>query len=330
MKRREFITALGGAAAWPLAARAQQPVRMPRIGFLLSGPESDPARQSYISAFRDGLAALGWTAGRNLQIDYVWNLDSLDMARAATADMLRLKPDVLLVAGSVILAAAQQATTTIPIVFATVSEPVLQGFVASLAKPGGNITGFTNLEPSFGSKWLELLKELAPRLTHVAVVFNPKVSPIAEAYANAIVAAAPNFGMRAVAAGVLDPAGIEAAMADHLGRKPDGGLIIPPDNFTSTHHKLLIELADRYRTPLVGWTRYFAVEGGLASYGAYVPDMYLRAASTDAAHRLQPGGLSPVGGDRLERAFSRVSAFSLFRAAALHGRVFPLLVPSLH
>jgi putative ABC transport system substrate-binding protein len=214
-----------------------------------------------------------------LQIDYVWNVDSPDMARAATADMLRLKPDVLLVAGSVILAGAQQATTTTPIVFATVSEPVLQGFVASLAKPGGNITGFTNLEPSFGSKWLELLKELAPRLTHVAVVFNPKVSPIAEAYANAIVAAAPNFGLRAVAAGVLDPAEIDAAMADHFGRKPDGGLIIPPDNFTSTHHKLLIELADRYRTPLVGWTRYFAVEGGLASYGAYVPDMYLRAAS---------------------------------------------------
>jgi putative tryptophan/tyrosine transport system substrate-binding protein len=278
MKRREFITALGGAAAWSSAARAQQPVRMPRIGVLLSGPESDPARQSYISAFRDGLAALGWTAGRNLQIDYVWNVDSPDMARAAIADMLRLKPDVLLVAGSVILTGAQQATTTTPIVFATVSEPVLQGFVASLAKPGGNITGFTNLEPSFGSKWLELLKELAPELTHVAVVFNPKVSPIAEAYANAIVAAAPNFGLRAVAAGVLDPAEIDAAMAD-LGREPDGGLVVPPDNFTSTHHKRLIELADRHRTPLVGWTRYWAVEGGLASYGAYVPDMFLRAAS---------------------------------------------------
>jgi putative tryptophan/tyrosine transport system substrate-binding protein len=194
MRRRDFVKLLGSAAACPLAAQAQQPVRMPRIGVLFSGPESDPARQSYVSAFRDGLAALGWTTGRNLQIDYVWNVDSPDMARAVTADMLRLKPDVLLVAGSVILTGAQQATTTTPIVFATVSEPVLQGFVASLAKPGGNITGFTNLEPFFGPKWLELLKEIAPRLTHVAVVFNPKVSPIAEAYANAIVAAAPNFG----------------------------------------------------------------------------------------------------------------------------------------
>jgi putative ABC transport system substrate-binding protein len=277
MRRREFIGLVGGAAAWPVAASAQQSVRMPRVGFLLSGPESDPARQSYVKAFRDGLAALGWTVGRNLQIDYVWNVDSTDMARAATADMIRQKTDVLMVAGSVILAGAQQATTTTPIVFATVSEPVLQGFVASLAKPGGNITGFTNLEPSFGSKWLELLKEFAPQLTHVAVVFNPKVSPIAESYAKAIVAAAPNFGLRAVSAGVLTPSEIDAAMAD-LGREPDGAVVIPPDNFTSTHHKRLIELAEWHRTPLVSWTRYWAVEGALSSYGAYVPDMFLRAA----------------------------------------------------
>lgn len=278
MRRREFVTLVGGAVAWPLAARAQQPAKMPRVGFLLSGPESDPARQSYVKEFREGLAALGWTAGRNVQIDYVWNVDTVDMARTATAELVRQKADVLVTAGAVVLTGAQQATTTTPVVFATVSEPVLQGFVASLAKPGGNITGFTNLEPTFGPKWLELLKEIAPRLAHVAIVFNPKVSPIAEIYAKAIAGAAPDLGLRSVVAPVLDPAEIDGAMTER-GREPHGGVVIPPDNFTSTHYKQLIGLAAKYRMPLVGWTRYWALGGALASYGADVPDMYRRAAS---------------------------------------------------
>jgi putative tryptophan/tyrosine transport system substrate-binding protein len=280
MRRREFITLLGGAVAtWPLAARAQQPERMRRVGVLMAGPNSDSERQSYVAAFREGLAKLGWTAGRNLQIDYAWDANSPEMARAAAAEMiLRLAPDVILATSTPVLSGARQANGMIPIVFTAVSEPVAQGFVASLARPGGNITGFTNLEPPLGAKWLELLKEIFPHLTRVTTMFNPQATPISEAFARSVANAAPKFAVQAITATLHDAAEIEAAMM-MLDREPGGGLILPPDVFTNTHRKLIIDLAARYRIPVIGWTRSFAAEGGLISYGADIPDMFRRAAN---------------------------------------------------
>jgi putative ABC transport system substrate-binding protein len=279
VKRRDFITLLGGAAAsWPLAAGAQQLDRVRRVGVLIPEPENDPNRTADVAAFRDGLSNLGWTAGRNLQIDYAWGASNPESARAAAADILKLSPDVILASSTLILSAVQRATRTVPVVFTVVSEPVAQGFVASLAHPGGNITGFTNLEPSVGSKWLELLKEIAPHVTRVAIMFNPRATPIAEAFARSTDAAAPKFAVRAIVTPVHDTAEIEAVMT-MLHREPGGGLILAPDSFTNTHRKLIIDLAAQYRVPAICWTRSYPADGGLASYGIDISDLFRRAAT---------------------------------------------------
>ncbi len=278
LMRREFITLLSSALAWPLAARAQQPDGARRIGVLMAVPENGADSQARVTTFQKGLEKLGWTVGRNLEIDYRWGMFDVERARVAATDLLRLAPDVILANGTAALAAAQQATRTVPIVFTVVSEPLAQGFIQSLARPGGNITGFTNLEPTVGAKWLELLKEIAPGVTRVALIFNPEVTPIAIALSHSAEAAAQKFAVEPIVAPVHRPAEIESVIT-MLAREPGGGLILPVDTFSTAHRKLIVELAARYRLPAVYGFRYFAAEGGLISYGIHVLDQFLQAAA---------------------------------------------------
>jgi ABC-type uncharacterized transport system substrate-binding protein len=278
MRRREVITLLGGAtAAWPLAARAQQGEQMRRIGVLMLYAENDPAGQVRARAFRQGIEKLGWTVGRNLQIDYHWGVGDADWIRSTIAQLLRLAPDVILANGGATARAAQQATRTVPIVFLGSADPVADGFVQSLAHPGGNLTGFTVLESSVGTKLLELLKEIAPRIARVAVITNPD-SPSGRRLHDAAAAAAQRFAVSVVVASVREPTEIEAAMTK-LGREPDYGLIVPPDPSINTHRKLIVELAARHRLPAVYALRAATIEGGLASYGVDLPELFRQAAA---------------------------------------------------
>jgi putative ABC transport system substrate-binding protein len=276
--RRRFITLLGGAAAgFPLSARAQQPQRVRRVGILSMGQENASTSQANDGAFRDELQKLGWTVGRNLQLDYRWTAGDPEKLRTGAAELLRLAPDVVVTPGSPTLAAMQQVTRTTPIVFLVVGEPVAQGFVQSLARPGGNVTGFSNVEATFATKWPEMLKEIAPRVRHVSVMFNPDNSG-AVLNARAAAAAAPGLGLEPVLAPVHGSAEIEAAMAT-LGREPDGGLILPLDAATAAHHKLIVELAARFRLPAISGELQFAAAGGLVSYGPDIPAQFRQAAT---------------------------------------------------
>ena len=277
-RRRELIVAVGGLTlVWPLVARAQQAERMRRVGVLIVTLENDPQSLRRLTAFQQGLDRLGWTVGRNLQIDYRWGVSDDERARTAAAEVLSAAPDVILANSPPSVRAVRQATRTVPIVFVAVVEPVEQGFVASLAHPGGNITGFTSLEPTVAGKWLELLKEIAPGVTRVALIFNPDLAPTARLFARSAAAVAPQFGYETFMAPVHDPAELEAFTA-RFARKPGGGLILPPDTFTSAHYKLIVELAARHRLPTIYAFRYFAAAGGLVSYGPDVVDQFGRAA----------------------------------------------------
>jgi putative ABC transport system substrate-binding protein len=277
VRRREFIALLSGAAVWPLAAHAQQPERMRRIGMLMAGAESDRQWQGNVAVFREALEKTGWKVGRNLQIDYRWRMNDVEATRAATADLLRLAPDVVLANGIPALLAAQQATRAVPIVFTVVSEPVAQGFVRSLAHPGGNTTGFTAMEPSIGGKWLQLLKEIAPRVTRVALVFNPEASRFGLLSSPSAEAAARKFGVVLAVTQIHDRAEIEPVMTK-LASEPGGGLIFPTDSFINTHRRLVVELAARYRLPAVYSLRHYADDGGLVSYGMDTDEQYRQAA----------------------------------------------------
>ena len=246
MRRREFITLVGGAAAaWPLAARAQQPERMRRIGVLNNPAADDPAGQLRATAFRQGLEKLGWVVGRNVQIDFQWGLGDADWIRSAAAQLLRLAPDVILANGTPAAKTMQQASRTVPVIFIAGSDPVLDGLVPSLAHPGGNLTGFYVFEPSLAAKLLELLKEIAPHVARVAILSNPDANPAS--WFPSAVAAAPRFAVEVVAAPLRDSNEIEAAMAQ-WGREPNFGLIVVPDPATNAHRKLINELAARHRT----------------------------------------------------------------------------------
>jgi putative ABC transport system substrate-binding protein len=276
--RRELLAALGGAAAaWPLAARAQQPERMRRVGVLMLYPENDPEGQVRAVAFQQGLENLGWTVGRNIQIDYVWGEGDNDWARAAAAELLRLAPDVILANGSSAVRPMQQATRTVPVIFIGGADPVGDGFVKSLAHPGGNLTGFTVLEGSIGAKLLGLLKEIAPTAARIAVMINPD-SPSHLRLFDSAAAAAKRFEVDVIKAPVREPADIEAAMTQ-LERNPGQGLIVPPDPSTNTYRKLIVELAARYRVPTIYALRAAIVEGGLISYGVDIPNLFRQAAA---------------------------------------------------
>ena len=277
MRRREFIAGLGGAAVWPLAARAQQGERVRRIGVLIGLAGDDSEAQARLAAFRQGMQQRGWSEGRNLQIDYRWAGPETERIKFYAAELVRAQPDVILAITSPSVAALQQATRTTPIVFAGIGDPVGQGFVASLARPGGNITGFTGLEFSIGEKWVGFLKELAPGVTQIAYLFHPEIGPYYELWLKSVEAAAATLGLETTAAPVRAPSDIERAIST-IAVHPDRGLIVQPDAYTVANRGLIIELAARHRLPAVYTYRYEAVEGGLVSYGAEIPDQFRRAA----------------------------------------------------
>jgi ABC-type uncharacterized transport system substrate-binding protein len=268
--RREFITLLGGAAAaWPLAAWGQQLERMRRIGVLVNGTGTEARLQSYLAAFDQGLHQLGWNEGQNIRIDVRWNNGDADLARTSAAQLIGLMPDVILAISTTNLIVIRQATKTVPVVFVQVSDPVAQGFVASVAKPGGNLTGFSMYEFSIGGKWLDLLKAAAPALARVAVIFNPETSPQSKFFMRSVEAAVPSLGVQAVAVPVRTTADVEPAI-ESFARQPNGGLILPTDAFTRLRGKLIADLAARHRMPTIGAYTEFAKDGGLMCYGAEI------------------------------------------------------------
>jgi ABC-type uncharacterized transport system substrate-binding protein len=276
--RREFITLLGGAAAaWPSAARAQRPERMRRIGVLTGSAESDPEAAPRVAAFERGLAELGWISGRNIVIDYRWAAGEPALMQALAKELVELQPDVLVGSTTPVVAALGRETTTIPIVFLIVSDPIGSRFIESLPRPGGNMTGFINIESSLGGKWLELLKELAPRISRVAVMFNPETAPHAEYYVSPFEVAAPSLAVKPSTMPVRSVTDIEQAISS-LGRAQASGLIVLPDTFTAVHRKPIISAAASSGVPAIYPFRYMAGDGGLMSYGIDLVDLYRRAA----------------------------------------------------
>jgi putative ABC transport system substrate-binding protein len=291
LRRRELITLLGGAAAWPLAASAQQPDRMRRIAVLNSNDERDPVGQARVTRFVQGLAKLGWAVGRNVRIDYRWGAADAERMRADAGELLALAPDVILANISRAVATLQEATRTVPVVFVGIAEPVAQGFVQSLAHPGGNMTGFTAMDAPVGPKWLQLLKEISPRVTRVSVMFSPE-NPGTVLLARSAATAGPGLGLATVLAPVRGPAEIEAAITL---REPGGGLLIPTDGITVVHRKLIVDLAARYQLPAIYGNREFAYDGGLAYYGVDIGDQYQQAAAyVDRILRGEKPGDLPV------------------------------------
>jgi putative ABC transport system substrate-binding protein len=280
MKRREFITLLCGVAStWPFAVRAQQAERMRRIDVLMAYAESDAEGQALVAAFREGLQKLGWTESRNIRIDAHWATDDTELMQRFAREIVQLRPDLILTQNTPTTAAMLQQTRSIPIIFATASDPVGSGFAASFARPGGNVTGFIDMEASLASKWLGLLKEVAPRVTRVAFLFNPATAPFAEFYLDPFRAAAPAFEVEAIAAPVHDSSSLESVIAAHA-REPSGGLIVMPETFLNVHRAEVTSLAARYRLPTVyPWSFYTRI-GGLLSYGIDLPDNYRRAATS--------------------------------------------------
>ena len=278
LKRREFITVLGGAAAWPLAARAQQPERMRRIGVLMASAADDSESQARIGAFLQGLQHLGWTDGGNVRVDMRWATTNADDVRRHAAELVALAPDVLVAAtGTTTVAPLLQATRTVPIVFVQVIDPVGAGFVTSLARPGGNATGFTIFEYGMSGKWLELLKEIAPRLTRAAVLRDPAIASGIGQFA-AVQAVAPLLGVDLTPVDVRDEPEMERAVTA-FARSGNGGLIVTASPWGSRHRDQIIALAARHRLPAIYPYRYFVTGGGLVSYGPDSIDQYRRASA---------------------------------------------------
>ena len=280
MNRREFVTLLGGAAAaWPLAARAQprDPVR--RIGVLMNGAATEAALQSYVAAFVQGLHELGWVEGQNVRIEVRWNVGDAQLAKIYAAQLIGLMPDVIVVNTTTNLIAIRQATSTVPVVFLSVSDPVEQGFVTNVAKPGGNLTGFTAFEFSIGGKWLDLLKEIAPGLERVGVMFNPDTSPQSEFFVRSVEAAAPSLRVRSIVVPIHTTADIEPAF-ESFARAPNGGLILTSDTFTAMRQNLIVDLTSRYHLPAISSNPRFPKDGGLMYYGVSIDlsDRFRRAA----------------------------------------------------
>jgi len=275
MRRREFIAGLGGAAAWPLATRAQQPDRIRRIGVLLPAAAEDTVFQARVGAFLQGLALLGWTIGRNVRIDTRWATDNAAEIRRHAVELAALAPDVILAHGGSTVGPLLQATPTVPIVFAAVADPVGAGLIDSLTRPGGNATGFIIFEYSMGAKWLELLKQIAPGVTRVAVVRNPTQSGTSQFAA--IQAVAPSLRVEVNPVNMRDAGEIERGVAA-FARSPNGGLIVTSVPATTLHRELITTLAARHNLPAVYSDRIFVAAGGLISYGPDRLDQYRLAA----------------------------------------------------
>jgi putative tryptophan/tyrosine transport system substrate-binding protein len=276
MRRREFISLLDGAAAWPVAARAQQSERMRRIGVLEPLAVDDPEALARVTVFAQGLQQLGWTANRNVRIDYRWGAGDADRIREQAAELATLAPDAILTVGASTTAPMLRATRTVPVVFVAVVDPVGAGYVDSLARPGGNATGFTNFEFSMGAKWLELLKEIAPSVTRVAVIRDPDLS-IGAGQFSAVQTAAPSLGIEARPVNVRDPGEIERVIAA-FARSGNGGLIVTGSGLAGIHRHVLVSLAALHNLPAVYFERYFVTAGGLSSYGTSVVEQHRTAA----------------------------------------------------
>jgi putative ABC transport system substrate-binding protein len=282
MRRRQFIALLGtSAVAWALTARAQQPDRMRRIGLLMTASENDPGYQVLLATFRDELKKVGWEVGRNILIDYRWKAVDVDKEsrQRLAKELVALQPDLLLAQSTTTTAALVQQTSTIPIVFFSVGDPVGEGFVAGLPRPGRNVTGFINMEASMSGKWLELLKEIAPNIRKVAILFNPATAPRGGSYyLDPFNAAAQSLGLETIAAHAHDSSEIESVIAAEA-REPNTGLVVMSDVFPLVHRTEITALTARYRLPAVYPYRQFAEVGGLLSYGNDLRDNYRRAAT---------------------------------------------------
>ena len=279
MRRRQFITLLGGAAAaWPVATRAQPSERVRRIGVFTNLAADDAESQARIGAFLQGLQQSGWTIGSNLRIDYRWAAGDAERMQVVAKELVALQPHVILARSTPVTAALLRQTRTIPIVFTLVSDPVGERFVESLARPGGNVTGFTNVEFSLTGKWLELLKEVAPSTKRVAFIFNPKLAPGGGSYYMRLIeATASSFAVTPTATPVHDAAEIERTIGE-FAREPNGGLVVLPDATTLVHRAVIIAMAARHRVPAIYAFRDIVVDGGLISYGVDVLDQFRRAA----------------------------------------------------
>jgi putative ABC transport system substrate-binding protein len=280
MHRRDFINVIATATlAWPIAARAQQANQVRRIGVLIGYSGNDSETQARLLAFREALENSGWTEGSNVRIDYRFAPTGPDQARLFARELIALRPDVLVSNSTPATAALLREAPTIPIVFAGVSDPMGSGFVSSIARPGGNITGFTDFEPSMMGKWLQTLKEIAPRIERVAVIFNPKTAPGAGTFfLGPFESMARSFVVKPIAVPTNNEMEIESAL-EAIGREPGGSLIVMPDAFLTVHRKLIIGLAAQHRIPTIYPYRYQAIEGGLISYGIDTADLLRRAAS---------------------------------------------------
>jgi len=277
MRRREFITLLGGAAAWPLAASAQQPGRVRQIGVLMGVTVRDPEVRPRIAAFEQALQDLGWINSRNIRIDYGWPTGDTERIQKLAKDLVESGSEIVVATGTAWVEALLRQTSTTPIVFVLVSDPVDNGFVASLSRPGGNVTGFSNLEGSIGGKWLETLRELAPRLKRAAMMFNPSTATGSH-FLHSFEGAARSFGVTPISAPVRSASDIDAAISA-LGHEPDGGLVVMTDQFLTVHRELIVTLAAQNRVPAIYPFRYFVTNGGLMSYGVSAVDQYRRSAS---------------------------------------------------
>jgi putative ABC transport system substrate-binding protein len=279
VRRREFITLVGGAAAgWPLAARAQQPDEVRRIGVVVNTTADDPESQTSVAAFKQALQQLGWSEGHNLRVDYRGAAGNTERMQAFAKELVAVQPHVILTRSTPVTAAFLKQTRTIPIVFTVVSDPVGEHFVESLAHPGGNATGFTNVEFSLTGKWLGLLKEIAPGIKRVAFIFDPKLAPGGGSYYTRLIdASAPSFGVVPTVAPVHGTAEIEHAIGEFVG-EPNGGLVVLPDATTVVHRGLIVALAARHRIPAIYAYRDITADGGLISYGIDVVDEFRQAA----------------------------------------------------
>jgi putative tryptophan/tyrosine transport system substrate-binding protein len=280
MRRREFITLLGGAAvAWPLAARAQQPEQMRRIGILMPTTPADAERQTDLGALQQRLTELGWIADRNIRIEYRWGGGDIEQTQAHAVELVRAAPDLIFACFNAQLAPLSRATKQIPIVFVGVSDPIGSGFVASFARPGGNITGFTLYEPSMAGKWLGTLREIAPALTRVGLMTNPDTATLrGRLYSQAFETAAASFAIKPLAVTVRSTEDVDTVMTS-LGEEANTGLIVAPDTFTESHSDQIVLLATRHRVPAIYGLRHFPKRGGLVSYGPDTVDTFRRAAS---------------------------------------------------
>jgi putative ABC transport system substrate-binding protein len=275
LKRRELLALIGGAAAWPFTARAQQATRTRRIGVLVPYAESDPEFQINLAALRQELERLGWTDGRNIRLELRFTSGDPDATRRSAKELVDWQPDLILADSTTATAAAAGQTRTIPIVFVQVSDPVGSGFVASIPRPGGNVTGFTNLAPTMSGKWLSLLKEIAPNVVRVSFLFHPAMAPYAPIYFDDFKAAAASLKVEGVLAPVQDASEVERVVA---GLEAGGGLMVLPSVFAVVHRELITAQAARHRVPVIYPFRHYAVSGGLMSYGSIPADAYRQAA----------------------------------------------------